>query len=151
MLAINAAHAALDRLKPEFARTTGHTLSVRYEGSAILREEIVRGDPFDVAILFAPNIAATDRAERTDPSTRTLIARSGLGMVVRAGLAVPDISSVEAFKAALLRANSVAFNTRGASGVHFAGVIERLGIAEQVRAEARTIPTGRTADLVTRG
>ena len=81
---------------------------------------------------------------------RTDLARSYVGIAVRAGAPHPDISTKEAFVATLLAAKSVAMSQAGASGIFFAGLIERLGIAEQVRAKA-TIVNGFTAPLAARG
>lgn len=79
------------------------------------------------------------------------VARSGLGVAVRAGQRKPDIGTVEAFKLALLNAKSVAYATRGASGVHFMAVCERLGIAEHLKAKGKTRPTGMVAEFVLNG
>jgi len=72
-------------------------------------------------------------------------------MAVAAGAAKPDIGTVEAFKAALLEAQSVAYTIEGASGMHFAELIERLGIADQVKAKARRQPGGLVGELIARG
>ena len=69
------------------------------------------------------------------------IARSGIGIAVPADAPKPDISTVAAFKRALLEAKAVAFSRSGASGMYFAEVIERLGIAEEVRRKAKVIDT----------
>jgi molybdate transport system substrate-binding protein len=70
---------------------------------------------------------------------------------VRAGAPKPDIGSVEVLKHALLNAKSIAYTTTGASGVYFAGLIERLGIAEQVKAKAMLRPGGAVGELVAKG
>jgi molybdate transport system substrate-binding protein len=72
-------------------------------------------------------------------------------MAVRTGAAMPDIASVEAFKHALLGAKSIAYTIDGASGMHFAGLIERLGIAEDLKASARRRSGGLIGELVASG
>ena len=70
---------------------------------------------------------------------------------MRAGAPKPDIGSVDAFRRALLDARSIAYTSAAASGVYFAGVVDRLGIAEQVRAKARTRPDGLIGELLVSG
>jgi molybdate transport system substrate-binding protein len=70
---------------------------------------------------------------------------------VAAGLSKPDIGSVEAFKRALLAARSVAYTIEGASGIHFSGLIERLGIAAAIQAKAVRQPGGLVGELVAAG
>jgi len=74
-----------------------------------------------------------------------------VGVAVLAGAPKPDIGSVEALKRTLLRAASVAYTQEGASGMHFAGVIERLGIANEVKAKAVRQPGGLVGELVAAG
>lgn len=83
--------------------------------------------------------------------TRVPVARSLLGVAVKAGAARPDISSPQAFTDMLTGVDKVAFSEGGASGIYFAGLIERLGIADAVRANAITIPTGFTAEKIVAG
>ena len=77
--------------------------------------------------------------------------RSLVGLAVKAGAPKPDIGTAEALKATLLAAQSIAYSRLGASGVFFAELIERLGIAEAVNAKATIIPSGLTGALVARG
>ena len=85
------------------------------------------------------------------PDSVADVAVSLVGVAVKAGAARPDISSVEALKAALLQAKSIAYSRIGASGVFFAELIQRLGIADEVNAKATVIPSGFTAELAARG
>jgi molybdate transport system substrate-binding protein len=70
---------------------------------------------------------------------------------VRAGAPKPDVSSTPALKTALLAAKSIAHTTSGASGIHFSGIVKRLGIAEEIRAKAVTNQGGLIGELVARG
>ena len=72
-------------------------------------------------------------------------------MAVQTGAPQPDISTPEAFRAALLAAPTLAYSRAGASGIFFAGLIERLGIEREVSAKATVIPQGFTAELAARG
>jgi molybdate transport system substrate-binding protein len=85
------------------------------------------------------------------PSSRRILARCEVGVAVLAGKPKPDIGTVESLKRALLAARSVAYTQEGASGMHFSGVIERMGIAEQVSAKAVRQPGGLIGELVAAG
>lgn len=76
---------------------------------------------------------------------------SRIGVSIRAGLPKPDISTVAALKRALLDAKSIAFTKTGGSGIHFAKVAERLGIADQINAKAKVPDGGAVGELVARG
>jgi molybdate transport system substrate-binding protein len=151
VLATNAFAPVLAAIAPSFERSTGHALSVQANASAILQEDIARGERFDVVVLIASHLDAVQAAGRIDPATRADIARAGLGLAVRSGRPKPDIGTVNAFKAALVNAGSVAYALRGASGPHFMAVCERLGMADQVRAKGRTMASGNIAELVASG
>lgn len=151
VLATNATKPMLTELASGFERATGHRVTFRFEGSAVIQEEILRGDPFDLVVSFGPNLDAIGKAGKLSAEPPVRLARSGLGMVVRTGLPLPDIRTVEGFRAALVAAPSVAYTARGASGVHFVGVLDRLGIRELVQAKSKTRPTGPAAEFVTKG
>ena len=85
------------------------------------------------------------------PGTRTDVALSFVGIAVKAGAPQPDIGTVAAFKATVLAARSVAYSKIGASGIFFASLIERLGIAAEVNARAVVVPAGFTAERLVSG
>ena len=87
---------------------------------------------------------------RIIPETRTDIARSGIGVEVRAGARKPDISSVEAFKRALLEAKSIAY-LRVGSGIYIAGLLERLGVAETIKSKVTRPESDIVSELVAKG
>jgi molybdate transport system substrate-binding protein len=141
----------IEELAPQFEKTTGSKLDITYGASNLLKKEIDGGRSFDVAILTPALIDELIKQGKVAQGSTAAIARAGSGVAVRAGTPKPDISTVEAFKRALIEAKSIAFTTAGQSGLHFASVIEKLGIAEQVKAKAKTFPGGSTAALVVKG
>jgi molybdate transport system substrate-binding protein len=141
--------SAMSVLVPEFERASGHKLSIAYDTANLLMGRIKGGETADLAILTGP--AIDELAKQGKVGGRADLARSGVGISVRSGAPKPDIGSVEALKRALLDAKSVAYTTTGASGVYFAGLLERLGIAEQVKAKAKLRPGGAVGELVARG
>jgi molybdate transport system substrate-binding protein len=151
VLSTNGVKALVEELAPRFERATGRRIVVTFASAAALTKEIEAGAMFDLAILTASAVDDLARQGRlTGPGAG--IARSGVGIAVRAGALKPDIGTVEAFRRALLAAKSVAYTTQGASGVYFGNVvIERLGIAAAIKAKARTQPGGAVGGLVARG
>ncbi len=118
--------------------------------TVLLMERIHVGETADVAILLADAIDALAREGVLLPG-RTDLARSLVGIAVKEGAPKPDISTVEAFVAAMRAAKSLALSQAGASGLYFVGLLERLGIAEEAKAKAKIIPSGFTGELVRRG
>jgi molybdate transport system substrate-binding protein len=112
---------------------------------------IQKGETADLAILGSGAIDELVKQGKISAGSRRVLARCRVGVAVLAGKPRPDISSVEAFKRTLLGAKSVAYTQEGASGMHFAGLIERLGIAEQVKAKAVRQPGGLIGELVAAG
>lgn len=129
----------------------GFRPEIRFDPTARLVAAIEAGERADIAILTAEGIAAQAAAGVLDGASRVDLCRSSVGIAVRAGAPHPDISTPEAFRAALLAAPTLAYSRAGASGIFFAGLIERLGIAAEVNAKATVIPQGFTAELAARG
>ena len=116
----------------------------------LLVQRIRAGERADLAILVDESVDALV-AEGVLLPGRTDLARSLVGVAVRAGAPRPDISTKEAFVASMLAAGSLALSRAGASGLFFAGLLERLGIADAVNAKATVIASGFTGELVARG
>ena len=133
------------------AQAAGFEPEIRFDPTARLVAAIEAGERADIAILTAEGIAAQAAAGVLDGASRVDLCRSSVGVAVRAGAPHPDISTPEAFRAALLAAPTLAYSRAGASGIFFAGLIERLGIGPEVNAKATVIPQGFTAELVARG
>lgn len=151
LISSNGVSAVLSVLGPRFETANGDTLVIHFDTANALKDKILAGEAFDVAILTAPIVDELTKAGKIAGGSRADIARSGVGVAIRAGATRPDISTVEAFKRTLLAAKSVAYTTSGASGLYFAGVLERLGIGDQVKAKAKLQPGGAVAELVASG
>ena len=140
----------LAEIGPQFERTTSHRLNVYSGLPADFQRRANAGDAFD---LLVSGVAPVDRwikEGKLVAETRTDIARSGIGVEVRAGARKPDISSVEAFKRAVLDAKSIAY-LRVGSGIHVASVLERLGIAEAVKSKVTRPESDIVSELVAKG
>jgi molybdate transport system substrate-binding protein len=147
----NSMRGVMDRLIPEFERTSGSKVEITYDPAKRMMSRIRGGEAADVVIIGSGAIDELAQEGLIVPDTRVVLARSSIGMAVAAGAVKPEISSVEAFKAALLQARSIAYTIEGASGMHFAELIEKMGIAEAVKAKARRQPGGLVGELVARG
>ncbi len=138
------------QVRSDFEVPTGTKIVVR-EG---LRDEFFRrieaNEPFDVLILPRPAIEGLTTQGKIVAEGRLDLARSGIGVEVRAGARKPDITSVEAFRRALLEAKSIAY-LRVGSGEYIHGMIERLGIADAIRAKVIRPPTDTVSDMVAKG
>jgi molybdate transport system substrate-binding protein len=129
----------------------GRDVEVEWAPTGVLLDRVRAGERGDVLIAIDQPIAElVEQGVLRAGSVRPL-ARASFGLGVRHGEPLPDISTPERFKQALLSARSVAYSLTGASGIHFRDVIERLDIAEAVGARATAIHAGFTADKVIAG
>jgi molybdate transport system substrate-binding protein len=108
-----------------------------YGATNVLLPKITSGEAADVAILTGEAIEGLIEHGTLAAGSRRDIARSSIGIAVKAGAPKPDISTPEAFKHAMLLARSIAFSRSGASGIHFANLINQLGIGTEVAGKAR--------------
>jgi molybdate transport system substrate-binding protein len=136
---------------PEFERRTGHRLSVTTDLAPAFVRRANAGESFDVMITGSVFLAGLAKDGKIIADTRTHIARSGIGVEVRAGAPKPDISSVEAFKRALLQAKSIAYLKDTGSGIHVESVVERLGIADVIKGKVIRPESDIVSELVAKG
>jgi molybdate transport system substrate-binding protein len=132
-----------------FERVSGGRIAVDFGLTSALKKAIGDGAAFDIALLPRPDIDALARDGRLTAGSVVDIARSAIGVAVRAGAAKPDISTVDAFKRAVLEAGSVTYSD-GPSGLYIAGLMDRLGLAEAIKSKTR-LTTGPVAELLARG
>ena len=152
VLCSNGLRAVLEEMAPEFERTSGHKLTIQYGLAAAFKRQIDAGETFDLVVLTPPLLDEAIKGGKVAGDTRTVIARAGIGLAIRQGAARADIATTEAFKRTLLAAGSVAYAREGASGAYFAGLIGRLGLAEQMGARLKPMPTGvEVGNAVARG
>jgi molybdate transport system substrate-binding protein len=151
VLASNSIRAVMGELIPQFERASGRKVSVSYDPAKVMLARIQKGETADLVITGSGAIDELVKERRVLADSRRKLARCSVGVAVRIGARKPGIDSVEALKRALLGAKSVAYTQEGASGMHFSGVIERLGIAEEVRAKAVRQPGGLIGELVAAG
>jgi molybdate transport system substrate-binding protein len=147
--------AAYGDLAPAFEKATGHKL-VTVRGASMgttpgsIPSRLQRGEPADALIMVQEALDALAKQGKVVDGSRVDLARSAIGMSVRAGAAKPDISSVDAFKRALLDAKSIAYSD-SASGVYLSTVLfPRLGIADQIKGKSKKVEGIPVGDVVAR-
>jgi len=137
-----AAKAVVEALLPAFQQSTKHTVTPVFGIAAELKTKVESGEPFDVAILTAPLLDDLIAKGVVDKTSRSVVARSGLGFMIKAGAPKPDVSSVAAFQRTLRAARSITYVPTGASGIAFVATLEKLGLAEALKARTKTAASG---------
>ena len=141
-------------LVPDFEKQTGNKVVVDNDTAGGLKKRIEGGETFDVAVITPAVIDELSEAGKIAAGSRVNLASVGVGVVVKEGAPKPDVSTVDAFKRALLEAKSVAYidpASGGSSGIYVDKLLERLGIADQVRPKAKLKKGGHVADLIVNG
>jgi molybdate transport system substrate-binding protein len=151
VLSTLALKGAVGSLAGPFEAASGVRIDADFAPTIGLLERLRNGETADIVILTKE--ALDDLAAKGNVVATTCVdlARSFVGLAVKTGAIHPDIASESALRAALLGARSVAYSRIGASGILFAQLIERMGIASQINARARIIPSGFTAALLVSG
>jgi molybdate transport system substrate-binding protein len=137
--------SAAELLFAQFDKTSGHKLAVTWGTAPMLVARIEAGETADVLILSQAGINALRKRGKIAAGSDVTLAGSGVAIAVKAGAPKPDISTPEALKQALLKARSIAYSepsAGGASGVYFAKLLERMGIAEQMKPKTKYPPAG---------
>lgn len=148
--------AAYLQLVPRFERATGHKVQTTFGGSIgdnpeTIPNRLERGEPADIVILASSALDELIARGKVVAGSRIDLVRSEIGMAVPAGARKPDISTVAALTATLLRARSIAYSA-SASGVYLSTeLFQKLGIADQVLPRSRNAGGERVAALLRRG
>ncbi len=154
-LATIALQSVMEDLAPRFEKASGHKVTITFGLGVPLAKRVQDGEAADLLLGPRGSIDGLIKAGRLEPGSDINLARSGVGVAVRKGAPKPDISTPEALKRALIAAKSISYTNPafgGASGVHFGKVIERLGIAEEMKAKTKFPPQGGfTARLLVTG
>lgn len=141
-------------LAPSFEQRTGHRLVIDNDTAGALQRRIGEGEAFDVVVLTPAALDQLAKAGKVDAATSARLARVGIGVAVKQGAPAPAISSVAAFRQALLDARAVAYidpAAGGSSGVYLSHLFTTMGIAPQIQAKAVLVPGGLVAQRVVDG
>jgi len=150
-----AVQSALKALVPQFETANGCRLDITWNTAPVLVKRLQGGETADVLILNRAGMDAMMREGRVLTGSEITLASSATALAVKAGAPRPDISTPEALKRTLLSARAISYSdpaAGGASGIYFAKLLERLGIAAEVNAKTRyPPPAGLCGDLLVTG
>jgi molybdate transport system substrate-binding protein len=141
-------------LVPEFEKATGNKVVVDNGTVGELQKRVDGGETFDVLVLSPKGIEDYIKSGKIVAGSQANLAKVGVGVMVKDGAPKPDISSVDAFKQALRNAKSVAYidpASGGSSGIYVAGLLDKLGVADEVKPKAKLKKGGHVSDLVASG
>jgi molybdate transport system substrate-binding protein len=154
LLSAGAVKPVVPGLIDAFEKETGHTVKIDYETAGGVKRKIEAGEKFDVMIATDTVVDALMKSKHVVDGTRTDLAKTAIGVAVKEGAPKPDISTVDAFKRAILEARSIVYNDPAigaTSGIHFASVLQRLGIADQVKPKSVLWKGGYAAEAIVNG
>jgi len=154
VLSAIALQPVLGDLGPKFERATGHTLVITFAPLGGIVKLVQAGDSGDVVVIPQSGIERLAKDGKVVSGTETVLASAGSGVAVRKGAPRPDISTPEALKRTLLAAKSISYSDPaggGASGIHFAKVLDRLGIASEMKSRTIFPKSGFPGDPVANG
>jgi molybdate transport system substrate-binding protein len=141
VLSTQATEEAYRDLVPQFEQAAGHKVATVFTGTLDANKRLAAGESYDLLIMSAPSIDEHIKSGKVAAGSRVDLAKSGVGVGVKAGAPKPDISTTEALKKTLLAAKSIGYST-GPSGVYMIGLFQRLGIADEVKPKLKQTPTG---------
>ena len=145
LLCAVALHPAIDALIPDFEKSSGHKVTVAYGTAGAVADRVQKGEAADIVINSVPMIDRLQAQGKVVTGSRVIIAKVGVGVFVRKGAMKPDVSSADAFKRSMLAARSIAYPDPaggGASGIYVASLLERLGIAAEMKPKTKLSTLG---------
>ena len=148
VLSANGMREVMEDLGPKFERATGHRLAIAFATLGVIVQRVQGGETADVLAIPRQGIDRLVQDGKAIRDTVTVLARAGIGVIVRKGAPKPDISTPEALKRTLLAAKSITYldpAAGGTSGVHFAKVLDRLGISAELKPKTLLHPNARAA------
>ncbi len=152
-LCTDALESSMRELIPEFEKTTGHNVRMILANAGTNTERVRKGDLADLAIVLPQQWETLRQEGKIDPAVRVAIGKVGLGAFVKKGAARPDISSVEAFKHALLNTRAIAVrdpSKRSPVGTYVVALFDRLGIGDDIKPKLR-LTADRPYETVVKG
>ncbi len=141
VLSTQATEEAYRELMPQFEKTSGHKVTTVFTGTLDANKRLAAGETYDLLIMSGPSIDEHIKGGKVVAGSRVDIAKSGVGVGVKAGAPKPDIGTTEALKKTLLAAKSIGYST-GPSGNYVIGLFQRMGVADEIKGKLKQTPTG---------
>jgi len=147
LLSGGAAHSVVRALAEPFRTETGYDIDGTFSAVGAMKDKLLAGEPADLVILTRKLVDELVASGHVAPAPRADLGVVRTGVAVRAGDGLPDISGADALRGSLLAAQGIYFPDpkRATAGIHFAGVLAKLGIAVELADRLRTFPNGATA------
>jgi len=153
LLTAGAYKSAAIEIVADFEKKTGHKVTIDNGTAGALQKRVADGEYFDVLVIPPIPMASLLRTRVAESSAKEL-ARAGVGMAIKQGAPVPDISEVDGFKKALLAARAIAYidpAAGGSSGIYLAQLFQQMGIADQLKSKSVLVQGGLVADRIVDG
>ena len=141
VLSTQATEQSYRELVPQFEKATGHKVTTLFTGTLDAEKRLAAGEQYDLLIMAQDAIDQHLKDGKLAQGSRVHLARSGVGVGVRAGARKPDISSVDALKRTLANAKSIGYSS-GPSGVYIVKMFESLGVTDQVKPKLKQTASG---------
>ena len=142
-----ATREAYNELGPQFERASGDKVVTTWAGTVDIVKRMTAGEVHDLVVISSTELDELIKQGRLAAGSRVDLARCGIGVALRVGAPKPDIGSADALKRTLLAAKTVGY-TSGPSGVYMGGLIERMGIAADIKPKFRSVPSGGTIGTI---
>ena len=154
LIAPGGIRAAVQQMIPNFERATGHKVKATFGSGGGTKQQVIRGEPFDVPIVQLP-LEPVITSGHVVAASETPLATVAVGVAVRTGVAKPDISTADAVKRLLLGSKAIAYPnaaTGAAAGLSFNETLQKLGIADAMKPKIKIAQGGRGAmELLAKG
>jgi molybdate transport system substrate-binding protein len=150
VISAGAVRGLISQIIDDYSRQTGQKFDFTIGTTGQLRDIIASGQHADLVIVSTTLMGELEKTGKLLPGTRADLGRVGIGVTIRDGTAVPDVSTPDALKKALIEARSVAYTNPaegGTSGIYFASVAERFGIGDAIKRKAILTRGGREAAI----
>ena len=155
VLSVGAVQNAVRPLAVDFSKETGHKIVFTVGSPAVVAQKLKDGETFDAVIVSEPAMDALDKEGIVNPESRVRLANTGIAVAVRAGAPVPNLSTPEAFKEALLAAKSLVYGDptlRNQSGEKAEQILAKAGLLDALKGKLRIVPgQAESQDLIAKG
>lgn len=155
VLSVGAVQNAVRPLAVDFSKETGHKIVFTVGSPAVVAQKLKDGETFDAVIVSEPAMDALDKEGIVNPESRVRLANTGIAVAVRAGAPVPNLSTPEAFKEALLAAKSLVYGDptlRNQSGEKAEQILAKAGLLDALKGKLRVVPgRAESQDLIAKG
>jgi molybdate transport system substrate-binding protein len=141
LIAVGGVKGALDRIIADYTKATGNEVKFTSSSPPMVAQRVA-SEPFDVVVQSAPAMDDSAKAGVLKPDTRVGVARGGIGMAVRKGAAVPDVSTPDAFKKALMAASSIVITDPAmpnGSGIVTEHILADAGVMDSIKPKVKVI------------